>query len=69
MELFAKLMISRVDKAGHHLFIHIHDKDVIDEPPGARIYKIVTLVTRLPYCVDRLPLNADWYECSIYMKD
>lgn len=59
-----------VDKAGHRIVMHIHDEIVVDEPTGgANAEDIVALMTRLPTWADGLPLDADGYECSFYMKD
>ncbi|MBG9319220.1 DNA polymerase [Corynebacterium belfantii] len=59
-----------VDAAGHRIVMHIHDEIVVDEPAdGAGVEDIVTLMTRLPCWADGLPLDADGYECSFYMKD
>ena len=57
------------DAAGHRIVMHIHDEIVIDEPTdGASVDDIVALMTMLPTWPDGLPLDADGYDCSFYMK-
>lgn len=59
-----------VDAAGHRIVMHIHDEIVVDEPTnGASVEDIVACMTMLPTWADGLPLDADGYECSFYMKD
>lgn len=56
--------------SGHQIVIHIHDEIVDDEPTdGTSVEDIVALMTRLPTWADGLPLDADSYKSSFYMKD
>lgn len=49
--------------------MHIHDEVVIEAPADMQVDDVVQIMTTLPSWADGLPLSADGYECSFYMKD
>lgn len=63
--------ITRIEKAGHQVVMHIHDEVVIDEPTGSgtTVADICTLMNQLPTWAMGLPIDAAGYECDFYMKD
>lgn len=61
--------LRNVQAAGHAITMHIHDEIVVDAPPATNLGDVVDLMTRAPRWADGLPLAADGYECSFYMKD
>ena len=60
-----------LDDAGHRIVMHVHDEAVIDEPcdSGATVESVCKLMATPPDWARGLPLDADGYECSFYMKD
>lgn len=61
--------IGRVENAGHHIVMHIHDEVVIEAPPATTITEICDLMARNPTWAPDIPLTADGYECTSYRKD
>lgn len=61
--------LANVQAAGHAITMHIHDEIVVDAPPATSLREVVDLMTRAPRWADGLPLAANGYECSFYMKD
>lgn len=49
--------------------MHIHDEVIIEAPVSMQVDDVVQIMTTLPSWADGLPLSADGYECSFYMKD
>ena len=60
-----------LDQAGRRIVMHVHDEAVIDEPwgSGATVESVCKLMATPPAWARGLPLDADGYECSFYMKD
>lgn len=63
--------ITRIEKAGHRIVMHIHDEVVIDEPINSDITvaDICALMNELPEWAEGLPIDAAGYECDFYQKD
>lgn len=63
--------ITRIEKAGHRIVMHIHDEVVIDEPinSGITVADICALMNELPEWAEGLPIDAAGYECDFYQKD
>lgn len=63
--------ITRIEKAGHRIVMHIHDEVVIDEPINSSITvaDICALMNELPEWAEGLPIDAAGYECDFYQKD
>lgn len=63
--------ITRIEKAGHRIVMHIHDEVVIDEPinSGTTVADICALMNELPEWAEGLPIDAAGYECDFYQKD
>lgn len=63
--------ITRIEKAGHRIVMHVHDEVVIDEPinSGTTVTGICALMNQLPKWAAGLPIDAAGYECSFYQKD
>lgn len=63
--------ITRIEKAGHRIVMHVHDEVVIDEPinSGTTVADICALMNQLPKWAAGLPIDAAGYECSFYQKD
>lgn len=60
----------RVENAGYHIVMHVHDELVLDIPKDkATIEEINSLMGQPITWAPGLPLKADGYECSYYMKD
>lgn len=61
-----------LDKAGHGIVMHVHDEAGIDEPPphdsAATVESVCALMATPPVWARGLPLDADSYECSFYMR-
>ncbi|MCI6574722.1 MAG: DNA polymerase [Arcanobacterium sp.] len=57
-----------VTNAGHEIAMHVHDEIVV-ETASATVTEICELMGRAPGWAEGLPLSADGYECSFYMKD
>lgn len=63
--------ITRIEKAGHRIVMHVHDEVVIDEPinSGTTVADICALMNQLPKWSTGLPIDAAGYECDFYQKD
>ena len=49
--------------------MHVHDEIIVDAPKSASLDEMVKAMCKVPEWAEGLPLNADGYECSFYMKD
>ena len=59
-----------VDKAGYKTVMHVHDEIVMDVPIGfGSIEEVNKIFGQEISWAPGLPLKADGYECSYYMKD
>lgn len=58
----------QVANAGHTIVMHVHDEIVV-ETNTATVGEICGLMATVPAWAEGLPLDADGYECSFYMKD
>lgn len=63
--------ITRIEKAGHQVTMHVHDEVVIDEPKDSAttVADICQLMNQLPVWAQGLPIDAAGYEPDFYMKD
>lgn len=63
--------ITRIEKAGYQIVMHIHDEVVIDEltDSGTTVADICALMNELPEWAAGLPIDAAGYECDFYQKD
>jgi len=60
----------RVEKAAYPIVMHVHDELVLDVPKGFGSVEEVGKIMGEPISwAPGLPLRADGYECSYYMKD
>lgn len=57
----------QVARAGHRIVMHVHDEIVV-ETTTASVDEICALMATVPDWAAGLPLAADGYECSFYMK-
>ncbi|WP_406713395.1 DNA polymerase [Trueperella pyogenes] len=57
----------QVARAGHRIVMHVHDEIVV-EAATASVEEICDLMATVPDWAAGLPLAADGYECSFYMK-
>lgn len=60
--------LHQVAEAGHRIVMHVHDEIVV-ETSTATVEDICQLMTWVPDWAAGLPLDANGYECSFYMKD
>ena len=59
-----------VEKAGYQIVMHVHDELIMDVPKGFGSLEEVNRIFAEPIdWASGLPLKADGYECSYYMKD
>lgn len=59
-----------VDKAGYKTVMHVHDEIVMDVPIGfGSVEEVDEIFGQEISWAPGLPLKADGYECSYYMKD
>lgn len=59
-----------VDKAGYKTVMHVHDEIVMDVPIGfGNVEEVNNIFGQEISWAPGLPLKADGYECSYYMKD
>lgn len=56
-----------LEAAGHRIVMHVHDEIVI-ETTAASVDEICELMATVPDWAEGLPLEADGFECSYYMK-
>lgn len=61
--------ITLLEHTGHDIVMHIHDEVVIEAPPETTVDKVCDLMSQAPQWADGIPLTADGYECTYYMKD
>lgn len=63
--------ITRIEKAGHQVTMHVHDEVVIDEPKDSvtTVADICQIMNQLPDWAKGLPIDAAGYQCVFYMKD
>lgn len=60
----------RIDEAGYKTVMHVHDELVLDVPKDFGSVEDVNKIMGQPIeWAPGLPLKADGYECSYYMKD
>lgn len=60
----------KVTKAGYDIVMHVHDELIMDVPKGSGNLEEVNSIFGEPIdWAPGLPLKADGYECSYYMKD
>lgn len=60
----------KVTKAGYDIVMHVHDEIIMDVPKGFGTMGEVNAIFGEPInWAPGLPLKADGYECSYYMKD
>ena len=59
-----------VDKAGYKTVMHVHDEIIMDVPIGfGSVEEVNNIFGQDILWAPGLPLKADGYECSYYMKD
>lgn len=61
--------ITLLENTGNDIVMHIHDEVVIEAPPETTIDEVCDLMSQAPQWADGIPLAADGYECTYYMKD
>ena len=61
--------IENVVELGLKPVMHVHDEIIVDAPKSASLDEMVKAMCKVPEWAEGLPLNADGYECSFYMKD
>lgn len=61
--------ITLLEHTGHDIVMHIHDEVVIEAPPETTVDEVCDLMSQAPQWADGIPLTADGYECTYYMKD
>lgn len=61
--------IENVVELGLKPVMHVHDEIIVDAPKSASLDEMVKAMCKVPKWAEGLPLNADGYECSFYMKD
>ena len=60
----------RLDEAGYRIVMHVHDEVIIEIEDKREVLKRITDLMGEPIAwAPGLPLRADGYECSFYMKD
>lgn len=60
----------RVDSSGYNIVMHVHDELILDVPKEFGSIEDVNSIMGQPIeWAPGLPLKADGYECSYYMKD
>ena len=68
-DILAEAML-RLDNAGFHIVMHIHDEIVLEVPYGVSSEEeVCRIMTKVPLWAEGLPLNAEGYECTYYKKD
>lgn len=58
-----------LERAGHQVVMHVHDEAVIEAPPETSVDEICDLMADAPAWAQGLPMTADGYDCTYYMKD
>ena len=60
----------RLEKAGYHVVMHVHDEVICDEQPSfGSLDEVVSLMCVVPTWAQGLPLNAEGFEADFYKKD
>ena len=59
----------RLDEAGYHIVMHVHDEVVIEAPADASLEDICETMGRAPAWAKGLLLRADGYTTDFYKKD
>lgn len=68
-DILAEAML-RLDNAGFHIVMHVHDEVVLEVPYDvSSAEEVCRIMTKVPLWVEGLPLNAEGYECAYYKKD
>ena len=64
------ILCSAMNKLGvFRIVAHIHDEAVLECPPDTSVRDVCETMEETPVWISELPLKADGYECSFYMKD
>lgn len=67
-DILAEAML-RLDKAGYHIVMHVHDEVVIEAPPDTDLDEVCRIMAETPVWANGLLLRADGYVCDFYKKD
>ena len=67
-DILAEAML-RLNAAGYHIVMHVHDEAVIEAPPDTSLDDICTVMGKSPTWASGLLLRADGYVCDFYKKD
>lgn len=67
-DILAEAML-RLDAAGYHIVMHVHDEAVIEAPADASLEDICAIMGMTPSWASGLILRADGYTCDFYQKD
>ncbi|MBE5809672.1 MAG: hypothetical protein E7318_01925 [Clostridiales bacterium] len=67
-DILAEAML-RLDAAGYHIVMHVHDEAVIEAPADTSLEEICSIMGRTPKWANGLILRADGYVCDFYRKD
>lgn len=67
-DILAEAML-RLNSAGYHIVMHVHDEAVIEAPPDTSLEDICTIMGQTPAWANGLLLRADGYVCDFYRKD
>ena len=64
------ITMKRVEDKGYPIVMHVHDEIIMDVPKDYGSLEEVNAIFGEPISwAPGLPLTADGYECSYYMKD
>lgn len=68
-DILAEALV-RLEKAGYHVVMHVHDEVICDEQPSfGSLDEVVSLMCVVPTWAQGLPLNAEGFEADFYKKD
>ena len=67
-DVLAEAML-RLNAAGYHIVMHVHDEAVIEAPPETELSDICSIMGQTPAWASGLLLRADGYVCDFYKKD
>lgn len=67
-DILAEAM-ERLESAGYHIVMHVHDEAVIEAPKDASLEDACQIMSEAPDWTPGLILNAVGYECDFYQKD
>lgn len=67
-DILAEAM-ERLEAAGYHIVMHVHDEAVIEAPKDASLEDACQIMSKAPDWTPGLILNAAGYECDFYQKD